>query len=196
MKTITKITLSVIAMFALMAFASMTRPTVVAESLIELEPKPVVYIEPYIPIIKIELKAADHLAFLDELGQRESSGNYSAVNKFGYLGKYQFGRKTLNSLGYKKITSEEFLYNHSLQEEAMLALLIHNKNTLRREIKKLHGTKLHGILITESGLLAAAHLAGPGNVKKWIRRGRDFKDGLGTSMTSYMVKFSGYSLEL
>ena len=51
--------------------------------------------------------------FLEDIGFRESSGNYKAVNQFGYLGKYQFGRKTLNSLGFDNVTNREFLENPS-----------------------------------------------------------------------------------
>ena len=54
---------------------------------------------------------------------------------------------------------------------------------------------MHGIYITESGILAAAHLAGPGNVKKFFRKGYEFKDGNGTKMTSYLERFSSYKLE-
>ena len=50
-------------------------------------------------------------------------------------------------------------------------------------------------LSTESGILAAAHLAGAGNVRKFFKKGYEFKDGNGTKMTSYMVQFSGYKLE-
>lgn len=137
----------------------------------------------------------DHSLFLEDIGMRESSGNYKAVNQFGYLGKYQFGRRTLNALGYEDVTNREFLANASIQEEAMYALLIHNKKILRRQIEKYHGQTVNGIFITESGILAAAHLAGPGNVKKFFRKGYEFKDGNGTKMTSYMVLFSGYKLE-
>ena len=45
-------------------------------------------------------------------------------------------------------------------------------------------------------VLAAAHLAGQGNVKKFFRSGNEFKDGYGTRLTSYMTKFSGYHLDL
>ena len=157
---------------------------------------PLEVITPKIEAPKVELVIKDHNKFLEDIGFRESSGNYHAVNQFGYLGKYQFGRKTLNALGYDEVTNREFLENHSLQEEAMYALLIHNKKILRRQIEKYHGETLHGIEITESGLLAAAHLAGPGNVKKFLRKGYEFKDGNGTKMTEYMVKFSGYKLVL
>ena len=144
---------------------------------------------------RVELIIKNHSRFLEDLGMRESSGNYKAVNQFGYLGKYQFGRKTLNALGYEDVSNREFLANDSIQEEAMYALLNHNKRILRRQIEKYHGKTINGIFITESGILAAAHLAGPGNVRKFFRKGYEFKDGNGTKMTSYMVKFSNYKLE-
>ena len=144
---------------------------------------------------RVELIMKNHSRFLEDLGMRESSGNYKAVNQFGYLGKYQFGRKTLNALGYEDVSNREFLANGSIQEEAMYALLNHNRKVLRRQLNKYVGTTVAGVYITESGLLAAAHLAGPGNVRKFLRKGYEFKDGNGTKMTSYMVKFSNYKLE-
>ena len=144
---------------------------------------------------RVELIIKNHSRFLEDLGMRESSGNYKAVNQFGYLGKYQFGRKTLNAIGYEDVSNREFLANGSIQEEAMYALLTHNRKVLRRQLSKYVGTTVAGVYITESGLLAAAHLAGPGNVRKFLRKGYEFKDGNGTKMTSYMVKFSNYKLE-
>lgn len=155
-------------------------------------------IETEVEIIPVEIPkiiVKDHSLFLEDIGMRESSGNYKAVNQFGYLGKYQFGRRTLDALGFEKVSNREFLSNASIQEEAMYALLTHNKKILRRQIEKYHGQTINGIFITESGILAAAHLAGPGNVKKFFRKGYEFKDGNGTKMTSYMVLFSGYKLE-
>ena len=179
-----------------MAFSIAARMKV--EPVIEepLRPLALEVITPKIEAPKVEIIIKDHNKFLEDIGFRESSGNYHAVNQYGYLGKYQFGRKTLNALGYGEVTNREFLENHSLQEEAMYALLIHNKKILRKQIAKYHGETIHGIEITESGLLAAAHLAGPGNVKKFLRKGYEFKDGNGTKMTEYMVKFSGYKLVL
>ena len=158
-------------------------------------PLALIEITPKIEAPKVELVVKNHSKFLEDLGMRESSGNYKSVNQFGYLGKYQFGRKTLNSLGFDEVSNREFLANASIQEEAMFALLLHNKRILRRQIEKYHGQTINGIYITESGILAAAHLAGPGNVKKFLRKGYEFHDGNGTKMTSYMVKFSGYQLE-
>ena len=50
--------------------------------------------------------------------------------------------------------------------------------------------------MTESGLLAAAHLGGAGSVKKWFRTGKIRKDGNGVKITSYMKTFGGYNLNL
>jgi hypothetical protein len=146
------------------------------------------------PEVEIEIK--NHDKFLDDIGFRESSNNYKAVNQFGYLGKYQFGRKTLNAIGLKDISNYEFLSDPTIQELAMAELLQRNKRTLRREIEKYQGKVINGIYITESGILAAAHLGGAGNVKKFFRKGYEFEDGNGTKMTSYMVRFADYSLDI
>ena len=146
------------------------------------------------PEVKIEIR--NHDKFLDDIGFRESSNNYKAVNQFGYLGKYQFGRKTLNAIGFEDISNYEFLSDPTIQELAMNELLERNRRTLRREIEKYEGRVINGIYITESGILAAAHLGGAGNVKKFFRRGYEFEDGNGTKMTSYMVRFADYDLDI
>ena len=190
------IVMSVVSTIA-MAFTTLQR--INKEKPLEMEPsRPMallaIHPKTHIEIPKVNVK--NHNAFLKAVGFRESSGNYKAVNRFGYLGKYQFGRATLNSLGYRNITNREFLSDPSLQEQAMEDLLIHNKKILRRYIRKYSGKNLHGVYITESGILAAAHLAGAGNVKRFFRKGVDFKDGFGTTMISYMEKFSGYQLDI
>ena len=184
--------LSIVSAFASIAYIN---PKV---EVIEVQPiiKPLEILEPKLEV-KIKIPAIrNHNKFLDEVGFRESSNNYKAVNQFGYLGKYQFGRKTLNAIGFKDISNYEFLSNPEIQEEAMLVLLQKNKHTLRREIKKYVGETVNGIYITESGILAAAHLGGAGNVRKFFRKGYEFEDGNGTKMTSYMVRFADYNLNL
>ena len=65
---------------------------------------------------------------------------------------------------------------------------------LRRDIKLFSGKIIDGIEITESGILASAHLAGPGNVKRYLRSfgSEDFVDAYGTDISYYMQKFSGF----
>jgi len=133
-----------------------------------------------------------YLGFKEAVGFKESRGNYRIVNDFGYLGKYQFGLETLKLIGI--YNADQFLYNPELQEKAFLANAQRNKWVLRKDITRFEGKTVSGIKITESGILAAAHLAGPGSVKKFLRSyGNDtFSDAFGTSIKSYMKKFSGY----
>ena len=138
---------------------------------------------------------SQHQEFLNAIGHRESSNRYDVVNAFGYMGKYQFGKRTLKGLGIK-VSKDEFINNPELQERAMQLLLVHNKKKLKRYIEKYEGKTVHGVYITESGILAVAHLAGQGNVRKFFRSGYEFKDGFGTEMTSYMRAFGGYDLNV
>ena len=133
--------------------------------------------------------------FLDAIGHRESTNRYDVVNPWGYMGRYQFGKSTLKGLGYD-VSRKEFLSNPKLQEEAMMALLNHNKEKLQKYIDVFDGKTINGIYITESGILAAAHLGGQGSVKRYFKNGKVFRDGNGTKVTSYMDKFSGYDIAL
>ena len=133
--------------------------------------------------------------FLTDIGFRESGNRYDVTNKWGYMGKYQFGKSTLKGLGFR-VTKNEFLSNPQLQEEAMIALLLHNKEKLQKYIDVFDGQTINGMLITESGILAAAHLGGQGSVKRYFKHGKVFRDGYGTKITSYMEKFSGYDIQL
>ena len=132
------------------------------------------------------------LGFKEALAFKESRGNYFVVNTLGYLGKYQFGKGTLNIIGI--YNTQAFLNSPELQEKAFIANAQRNKWILRRDIKQFVGKIIDGILVTESGILAAAHLAGPGNVKSYLRSygAVGFADAYGTSIPSYMKRFSDY----
>ncbi|MFT7051760.1 MAG: hypothetical protein ACJAZK_002377 [Psychroserpens sp.] len=133
-----------------------------------------------------------YVGFKEALAFKESRGNYFTVNTLGYLGKYQFGAETLKLIGIYNPT--KFLYNPKLQEKAFLANAERNKWILRKDIKRFEGKKISGVEITESGILAAAHLAGPGSVKKFLRSYgiKNVSDAYGSSVRYYMKKFSGY----
>ncbi len=132
------------------------------------------------------------VGFKEALAFKESRGNYFVVNTYGYLGKYQFGKNTLKLIGIHN--TSEFLADPKLQEKAFIANAERNKWILRRDIKRFVGKNIGGVLITESGILAAAHLAGPGSVKKFLRSygAIGFADAYGTTIKSYMKRFSGY----
>ena len=130
--------------------------------------------------------------FKEALAFKESQGRYTVVNSFGYLGKYQFGKGTLDLVGIHN--TSKFLKDAALQERAFAANLSRNKWILRKDIKRFTGKRIKGILITESGILAAAHLSGPGAVKKFLRSYGEFafSDGFGTTIEDYMNKFKNY----
>lgn len=134
--------------------------------------------------------------FKEAVAFKESQGKYHVVNTLGYLGKYQFGKSTLER--FRIYNTSHFLKTPKLQEDAFLALCSLNKWILRKDIKRSVGKKMNGVIITESGILAAAHLAGAGNVKKYLRSyGRKcFSDAYGASIKYYMKKFAGYNTSI
>lgn len=155
--------------------------------------------------------------FYNDLGARESGGNYSSVNKYGYVGKYQMGEAAMIDAGYYKKPSgkynndwsgqftgkdgvysvQDFLKNKQAQENAQKAFKQAQWNQLKAiGADKYIGKEINGVKITQSGLLAAAHLKGPGAVKEYLQSdGKNIpKDAFGTSVESYMKKFEGYDV--
>ncbi len=149
--------------------------------------KPSDYINITIPFI-----GKYFIGFKEAIAFKESQGKYNKVNSLGYLGKYQFGKSTLASIGISD--SLHFLRNPKLQEKAFVALLKKNKWELRDVIKSYRGKIIDGVRVTESGILAAAHLGGAGSVRKFLKSNgkRISKDLYGTSVKSYMKEFGGY----
>ena len=138
----------------------------------------------------------DFIGFKEILGYKESTSDYKKVNKFGFMGKYQFNLNTLKM--YKIKNSKKFINNAELQEKVFLINVQRNKWILRKDIKWFVGSNINNTIITESGIIAAAHLAGPGNVKKYLRSGGKYntKDAFGTSISKYMERFKGYDLSM
>ena len=149
-------------------------------------PKLVAYNIPYLE--------KDFVGFKEALAFKESQGKYTVVNTLGYLGKYQFGKTTL--LRFKIYNTKAFLNNPELQEKAFKALCKVNKWILRKDIQRCVGKTINGITISTSGILAAAHLSGAGNVKKFLRSNgtRNFSDAYGSSIELYLKKFGGYDV--
>lgn len=146
-----------------------------------------------IPKVLISPKIGkSYLGFKEAVGFKESRGNYRTINEYGYLGKYQFGKGTLALVGIYDM--KKFLDDPELQEAAFYANAARNKWILKRDIARFVGKKINGVLVTESGILAAAHLAGPGSVKKYLRSwgAQAFSDAFGTTIKIYMKRFGGY----
>lgn len=133
--------------------------------------------------------------FLDHMAERESDNTPHVVNRFGMMGKYQFDPNTIRVLGFK-VTSAQFLKNVQLQDSVMVSYMRANNMTLNNLIDRYEGRVFKGIRITRSGVLAAAHLAGAGNVQKYFSNndanGRT--DANGTSIRNYLEEFNKYKL--
>ncbi len=155
--------------------------------------------------------------FLNDLGARESGGNYKAFNKYGYAGKYQMGEAALIDAGYYKKPShiynndwrgefmgkdgvwsiQDFLNNPKAQENSQIAFKKKQWGYLKAVgADKYLGLVINGYKITSSGLLAGAHLKGAGAVIDYLKSGgkNNSRDGFGTSIESYMKQFADYDV--
>ncbi len=155
--------------------------------------------------------------FLSALRVRESSGNYTLVNSYGYLGAYQFGEGALVDLGYVNndgafwnndfsggwtgvdgINSRtEFLATPTAQDNAAdswFPLLWRYLTNAGADLSL--GQNIAGIHITASGLIAGAHLLGTGNVTNWLNSNGTMAmtDAYGTPISEYIDMFSGYQM--
>ena len=155
--------------------------------------------------------------FLNDLGARESGGNYKALNKYGYAGKYQMGEMAMVDAGYYIKPSrvynndwkgrfigkdgvnslQDFLNNPTAQENAQIIFKKRQWSYLKAVgADKYCGQIINGYRITPSGLLAGAHLKGAGSVITYLKSGGKLieKDAFGTSVESYMKKFADYDV--
>lgn len=135
--------------------------------------------------------------FIRDVATRESTNRQFIKNEFGMLGLYQFSPTTLRQLGYRgnEIT---FLKNKELQDTMMVRNIVANYRTLEYYINKYNNKTYKGVRVTVAGVLAAAHLGGPGSVMDWFKNndqnGRT--DAYGTSIRSYMIRFGHHKLEV
>ncbi|WP_047245139.1 hypothetical protein [Maribacter thermophilus] len=194
------ITCPLIVIFILSSYGFSLYKVTVPESLKIKEPMPVLFPQDETffknNLVQPPFLGSRFVGFKEALAFKESQGNYLAVNSFGYMGKYQFGVNTLELVGVYNM--ENFLKDPALQEKVFKVNIARNKWILRKDIKRFVGKYIKGTEITESGILAAAHLAGPGNVQQYLRSyGKiDVMDGYGTTIATYIKKFSGYDITL
>ena len=146
------------------------------------------------------LYSLDFIRFANHLGYVESHNNPNQINVIGCFGEYQFKQSTLHYLGYTQITLKRFkrdpgIFPKEIQLDALNALLKVNK-TMLNPYRSYIGNNIKGITITQSGLLAAAHLGGYNNVKLYLTsNGKINKhDRFGTSISKYIKEFAGYSI--
>jgi hypothetical protein len=149
----------------------------------------------------------DFAAFVEAIAGSESSGDYAAKNRFGFLGRYQFGLARLSDLGLTERvpgTKRGFRWKAPLSEAAFLADHGLQDDTFCRHVADLHdvcmarfaahlGRTACGVTVTMSGMIAVCHLLGPGGLADFLG-GRDGADANGTKASTYMGRFAGYAI--
>lgn len=138
--------------------------------------------------------------FIEHLGLRESNNQWKIINQINCMGKYQFHPNTLKHLGYSHITPLAFRQNpdifpEELQDKLLIALLKSNEIALKEHFSFI-GRNINGIVITKSGILAAAHLGGPKSVMLFLESNGqiDAHDINQTSIKDYLKEFSMYNI--
>ena len=111
------------------------------------------------------------------------------------------GEMALRDIGMDTIYSSDFrkdpnTFPDSLQETAIRKYLNKNKSYLGYYLKTYPGKTINDILITKSGILAAAHLVGHGKVKLWLQNDGNVNitDGNGVTIEHYMETFKGFDI--
>jgi hypothetical protein len=140
----------------------------------------------------------EFLRLRNDIRKRESSCRWDIINKIGAMGYYQFLGGTLRQLGYEGITAEAFRRDPGIfppedQDRAFRAYADSNMVMLAG-FEDLIGQRVRGIYITRSGIIAAAHLAGPGGVIKFLTGKGDPGDIFHTRVSDYLIEFQGYGL--
>ena len=89
-----------------------------------------------------------------------------------------------------------FVKEALVDADVLLYMVTAEEKELKEE--RFFEKKINGIEITESGILAAAHLAGAGNVKKFLRSNGTncFSDAYGAKLSTYLRKFAGYDVSV
>lgn len=117
---------------------------------------------------------SDHKNFWKRLAFSESSLNSQASNKSGAFGYFQIMPQSRTGADVAS------------QFKDAGKLMTSHMSMINDEDRKLAQQKG----ITEEGLMAGVWLGGPGGVKKALRSQGNAKDSNGTSVMSYMKKFS------
>jgi integrating conjugative element protein (TIGR03758 family) len=159
------------------------------------------------------LAAGAYADFLNSLARRESTGNSHIVNQYGYAGLYQMGESALIDAGYYHRDGTEkndwrgswtgkdgmnslndFLNTPATQTQAITGYHDVLWDQIKaRGLDNRVGQTYKGVPITQSGLIAAAHLIGTGGLRSCLNGGT-CTDANNTTALSYMGQFGGFDV--
>lgn len=151
----------------------------------------------FVEAIKEELFEPNRFGFICALSRSESTSdlrqddNYiskitnnriarKAINAFGYIGYFQFGKTALQTIGYKDTngnwtgldganSQESYLNSREMQIKAVNRLINENCKLLRNNnFNEYYGKTINGVELTESGVIAGCHLVGLGGLAAFL----------------------------
>lgn len=161
--------------------------------------------------------ASEYSDFLAALSAKESGNNSASVNPYGFLGSYQMGESALIDAGYYQQDSTpsvndwqgvwtgkngvyskaDFLANAAGQTQAISDYNSRQWRTIQTlGLDSYVGQTMGGILMTESGLLAGAHLVGVGGLQSFLKSNGTVvpSDANHTAITQYITAFNGFNI--
>ncbi|MBD9357325.1 TIGR03758 family integrating conjugative element protein [Methylomonas albis] len=161
--------------------------------------------------------ASEYSDYLAALSAKESGNKPASVNPYGFLGSYQMGESALIDAGYYQkdptpnvndwqgswtgkngiYSKTDFLANASGQTQAISDY--NNKQWSMIQTLGLDsyvGQTVGGMLLTESGLLAGAHLVGVGGLRSFLKSNGTVlpSDANHTAITQYIAAFNGFNI--
>lgn len=160
-------------------------------------------------LFRAHLGKQDYHDFLDALAVAESSDQYDAENRYGYLGRYQMGELALREAdfldengnwtavakSYGIASKGDFLNSPEGQDAAILAC--HKRlwgYILHYGLNDYVGMTYQGVLVTDSGLLAACHLIGAKAMEQALKNDEPAYDANRMSAGEYMERFADYDI--
>lgn len=133
-------------------------------------------------------------ALLKDLGYYDTPNPYigggNGVTRNNWQGRWT-GKNGINS-------KQDFLNNkNDVQDKAIQEAFQYKWNLIKnqlngRSIKEFIGQQRGGVVITTSGILAAAHLRGEGGVVQLLLNNQVSQDENGTSILAYLKEFAGF----
>lgn len=160
-------------------------------------------------LVRLTTGRPDYDDFLDALAMAESSDQYDAVNRYGYLGRYQMGELALREAefldengnwtavakSYGIASKADFLNSPEGQDAAILACHKRVWGYIRHYgLDDYVGKTYQGIRVTDSGLLAACHLVGTQAMRQALKNDEPSFDANRMSAAEYMERFADYGI--